>query len=127
MPARKRIIRRRSLRRKPSKKPEHPSRRVNPRTILVDLVRDLSYRYGLAMARFEFKARTPKPSIDEFRERIAHHINLMEASLKDRLSGDIERSLKQTGDILNRRLRLDVEKIRNGVNAEVEAVYESLK
>ena len=100
---------------------------LDERSVLVDLVRNVCYRYGLAMARFEFKGKIPKPSIDEFRERIVHHMNLIEDSLKDKFSKNVRKPLEPYREILNTRLKLDAEKIRNGANAEVEATYDSLK
>jgi len=128
MRSRKRNVKRHSIARNPSKKRRNPPKKLlDDRSILVNLLRDMCYRYGLAMARFEFKGKLPKPSIDEFRERIAHHMNLIQSSLGKKFSENPRRSLEQANAMLGTRLRLDVEKIRNGVNTEVETVYDSLK
>lgn len=128
MPGRKQTAKRRSVAGKPRKKRQNlPKKSLDDRSILVNLLRDTCYRYALAMARFEFKGKLPKPPIDEFRERIVHHMNLMESSLGKKFSENAKRSLEQANAMLSTRLRLDVEKIRNGVNTEVETVYDSLK
>jgi hypothetical protein len=127
MPNKKRNVKKRLAKRRTSKKRPRPLKKLlNDRSVLVNVVRDLCYRYGLAMARFEFKGKSPKPSIDEFRERIVHHMALMETSLADKLSAPVGRSLEQARGMLSTRLKLDIEKIRNGVNAEVETIYDSL-
>ena len=100
---------------------------LDDRSVLVNLIRDMCYRYGLAMARFEFKGKMPKPSIDEFRERIVHHINLAETSLRKEFSESVRKPLEKAREMLSTRLRLDIEKIRNGINTEVERIYDSLK
>lgn len=128
MPRKKQSKKKRPTAIGPSKKRLRPRRALlDYRSILVDLIRNVCYRYGLAMARYEFKGKTPKPSIDEFRERIAHHIGLMEASLKEKTSKEPRRPLERASEMLSIRLRLDVERIRNGLNTEVEAVYDSLR
>ena len=78
------------------------------------------------MARLEFKGKIPKPSIDEFRERIVHHMFTIEASMRNKLSKGVEKSLEQAKDMLNTRVRLDAQKIRNGIISEVETIYESI-
>ena len=78
------------------------------------------------MARFEFKGKDPKPSIDEFRERIVHHIDLTESSVAKAFPVNARESLEKAGKMLKKRLELEIEKIRNGVNSEVETVYDSL-
>ncbi len=92
--------------------------------LFVDVIRDACYRYGIAMARFEFKGKIPKPSIDEFRERIVHHIGLIEDSLKERILKNSGKNLEQVGKMLSAKLRLDSDKIRNGINLEVDNIYE---
>lgn len=79
------------------------------------------------MARFEFKGKMPKPSIDEFRERIVHHVNLAESSLLKPSSDRVDRSIEAVRKTLDKRLRIEIQKIRNGINTEVERVYDSLK
>lgn len=79
------------------------------------------------MARFEFKGKIPKPPIDEFRERIVHHINLAESSLVKASSEKMNKSIETVGKTLDERLRLEIQKIRNGINTEVERVYDALK
>ena len=128
MPNRKQTVKKRSAAKKSGKKRQNISKKsLDDRSILVNLLRDTCYRYGLAMAKFEFKGKLPKPSIDEFRERIAHHMNLIQSSLEKKFSENAKRSLKQASAMLATRLRLDVEKIRNGINMEVETIYDSLK
>ena len=92
--------------------------------VFVDIIRDVCYRYGIAMARFEFKGRITKPSIDEFRERIVHHIGLIENSLKEKTLKKAGKPFEQIGERLSAKLKLDCDKIRNGINLEVDNIYE---
>jgi hypothetical protein len=127
MPRKKRNVKKHfAMRKQPENRPRRSKKLLNDISVLTNVIRDLCYRYGLAMARFEFKGKSPKPSIDEFRERIVHHTALMETSFTNKLPTPIERPLKQARTMLSTRLKLDMEKVRNGANAEVETVYDSL-
>jgi hypothetical protein len=127
MPRKKRNVKKHLVvRRKSEKRPHRSKKSLNDISILTNVIRDLCYRYGLAMAKFEFKGKGPKPSIDEFRERIVHHTALMETSFASKLPTPIRKPLEQARTMLSTRLKLDIEKIRNGANAEVETIYDSL-
>jgi len=124
MPSKKRVVRKIIKKKKTTRASRPQSMGGKEKGLFVDVIRDACYRYGIAMARFEFKGKIPKPSIDEFRERIVHHIGLIEDSLKEKTLRNSGKTLEQVSKMLSAKLQLDSDRIRNGINLEVDNIYE---